>query len=53
MAGLYLMKYSNIEACTNHNVPPNSAEEFERLYTGKRAELRRGQVGEYMPAGGK
>lgn len=33
--------------------PRMSAEEFERLYTGKRAELRRGQVREYMPAGGR
>ncbi|MCS6918384.1 MAG: Uma2 family endonuclease [Fimbriimonadales bacterium] len=33
--------------------PQVSAAEFERLYTGKRAELRRGQVREYMPAGGR
>lgn len=33
--------------------PRMSAAEFEQLYTGKRAELRRGQVHEYMPAGGR
>lgn len=30
-----------------------SVEEFERLYLGKRAELWRGEVREYMPAGAR
>jgi Uma2 family endonuclease len=34
-------------------VPRLSAAEFERLYLGKRAELWRGEVREYMPAGPK